>query len=383
MVRLGDVCSIIGGGTPNRSIPEYWNGNIPWVTVKDFISKRIKSTQESITEIGVKESATNIIKKGNILIPTRMALGKIAICDIDVTINQDIKALLIKDDRLVDVNYLCYFYESQASNIESQGKGATVKGITLDVLNDLQIPLPPLPIQKRIAEILDAADALRRKDQELLQKYDALAQAIFLDMFGDPVKNEKGWEVKKLEDITTKLGDGLHGTPKYTHDGDYYFINGNNLENGFIKFDESTKRVSEDEYLKHKKELNKNTMLVSINGTIGKVAFYRGEKIILGKSACYFNFNREKVSSVYLYSILKSPFFLAYAGDKATGSTIKNVSLKTMREFPVMLPPIADQIKFEGIVQKIWASKTMIEKANKLDFFQTLLQKAFKGELVS
>ena len=103
------------------------------------------------------------------------------------------------------------------------------------------------------------------------------------------INPEKDWDEKTLKEITTILGDGLHGTPKYTINGEYYFINGNNLDNGKVLLKENTKRVSVLEYEKHKKELNDRTILVSINGTLGNVAFYNNEKIILGKSACYFN----------------------------------------------------------------------------------------------
>jgi len=98
----------------------------------------------------------------------------------------------------------------------------------------------------------------------------------------------EGWKEVKLEEVTSKLGDGLHGTPKYDDKGEYYFVNGNNLQNGKIIFKEDTKRISKNEYEKIKKELNERTILVAINGTLGNVGLYKGQKIALGKSACYF-----------------------------------------------------------------------------------------------
>jgi type I restriction enzyme S subunit len=104
-------------------------------------------------------------------------------------------------------------------------------------------------------------------------------------------KNElpKNWKWQTLKNITSILGDGLHGTPKYSPDGEYFFINGNNLTDGNIELKENTKRVSKAEFDKYKKDLTERTVLVSINGTIGNTAFYKSEKVILGKSACYFN----------------------------------------------------------------------------------------------
>lgn len=97
------------------------------------------------------------------------------------------------------------------------------------------------------------------------------------------------WKIVELKDVTTILGDGLHGTPKYINESNYYFINGNNLVNGKIVLKENTKKVSFEEYEKYKKPLNSSSVLISINGTLGNLAFYNNEKVILGKSACYFN----------------------------------------------------------------------------------------------
>lgn len=246
--------------------------------------------------------------------------------------------------------------------------------------NELKIPLPPLPEQKRIADLLDAADSLRQKDKVLLRKYDQLAQSLFLEMFGDPVKNEKGWEKVELNQLVSKLGDGLHGTPNYDDNGEYYFVNGNNLVEGKIIISPSTKKVNHSEFLKHQKDLNESTILVSINGTIGKTALYNQERIILGKSACYFNIKEEKVNKIYILSLVASEYFLKYAIDASTGSTIKNVSLKTMREFPVLLPPISLQNQFAEQAQLIEKQKKLakknLEKSEEL--FKGLMWEVFK-----
>ena len=170
---------------------------------------------------------------------------------------------------------------------------------------------------------------------------------------------KKGWEIKKLEEITTKLGDGLHGTPKYKENGDYYFINGNNLNNGKIVLKENTKRVSFLEFDKYKKELNERTILVSINGTLGNIAFYNDEKIILGKSACYFNL-KHSIEKQYIKYIIQSPYFIQYAHKEATGATIKNVSLKTMRNFTVPLPSQNEQKHIVSILDRAFKA---IDKA--------------------
>ncbi|EHK9117412.1 restriction endonuclease subunit S [Vibrio vulnificus] len=160
------------------------------------------------------------------------------------------------------------------------------------------------------------------------------------------------WPLVRLENVTSRIGDGLHGTPKYDDNGDYYFINGNNLSNGRIVINEKTKRTDEEQYLKHKKDLNDRTIFVSINGTLGNIATYREEKIILGKSACYLNVLPE-VDKDYIKYVLTSKHFQDYIHNLATGSTIKNVGLKLIREYEFRLPELDVQKKVSNILNAI------------------------------
>ena len=159
-----------------------------------------------------------------------------------------------------------------------------------------------------------------------------------------PFDIPENWQWCKLENIVKILGDGIHGTPDYDDKGEYYFINGNNLNNGQIVFKENTKKVNYEEYLKHKKDLNESTVLVSINGTIGNVAFYNDEKVMLGKSACYFNLF-ENIFKEYIKLLIETDYFMKYALNSATGTTIKNVSLKAMKNWLIPIPPFNEQIK--------------------------------------
>lgn len=162
----------------------------------------------------------------------------------------------------------------------------------------------------------------------------------------------ESWKTYKLEDLVTKLGDGIHGTPKYSEDGEYHFINGNNLVDGKIFIKPETKRVSKKEYIKHKRELNERTLLVSINGTIGKTAYYQNEKVMLGKSACYFNV-KEGVNKKFIKQVISSKYFIDYLESNYTGSVIKNVSLKSMRELPIHLPPLKEQNSIASILSAL------------------------------
>ena len=160
------------------------------------------------------------------------------------------------------------------------------------------------------------------------------------------------WIITSLEECTDILGDGLHGTPKYTEKGEYAFVNGNNLVDGEILIKKETRRVDYSQYEKYKKPLTDRTILVSINGTLGNVGVYDLEKIILGKSACYFNV-KQSVDKDFIYYVVSSPVFRQYLENNATGTTIKNISLKQMREYTFSIPQIDEQKKISSVLRKI------------------------------
>lgn len=179
-------------------------------------------------------------------------------------------------------------------------------------------------------------------------------------MFGDPVKNTMRWPSKPLNDVCDGIGDGLHGTPEYDDNGNYPFINGNNLIDGKIVITSATKTVSEETYAKHRIDISPNAILISINGTLGKLAFYNGEQVMLGKSACYCNL-KENINKVFVYGVMKSDAFAEFLDNSSTKSTIKNVGLKAMREYKLILPPSELQEQFASFVEQTDKSK-YIEK---------------------
>lgn len=172
------------------------------------------------------------------------------------------------------------------------------------------------------------------------------------------------WKTYLLSDISSKIGDGLHGTPKYDGNGDYYFINGNNLINGSIVFKEDTKKVTEDEFLKYRKDLNDNSVLISINGTIGNLSFYRNEKVVLGKSAAYVNL-LDTVDKKFVYYNFKSKFFQNYLVDIATGTTIPNVPLKGLREYEIQLPPLPEQKAIASVLSSLDDKIDLLNQQNR------------------
>lgn len=299
-----------------------------------------------------------------------------------------------------ELNSKYLFYFCKSFNFHKLDKSTTIPSLSKTDLQSIEIPIPPLETQhaivSKIEELfseLDKGIAELKTAQQQLKTY---RQSVLKYAFEGKLTNENvkdgelpdGWEWKTIKEISTLLGDGLHGTPKYDSNGEYYFINGNNLNDGKIEIKENTKKVSKEEFEKYKKQLNNKTIFVSINGSLGYTAFYNDEPIILGKSACYINI-KEGIDKHYIRYIFTSQRFTNYSISVATGSTIKNVSLKSMREFEVPLPEtIGEQHR---IVQEIESRLSVadkmeqsiqesLQKAEALR--QSILKKAFSGELV-
>jgi type I restriction enzyme S subunit len=188
-----------------------------------------------------------------------------------------------------------------------------------------------------------------------------------------------GWRESKLKDISTHIGDGLHGTPIYKDSGKYYFINGNNLKEGKIVIKYETKKVDFEQYSKYRKVLTTNTILISINGTLGSNAFYAEEPVVLGKSACYINLLSNKVNKHFIKLIIDSPIFMKYALENATGATIKNLGLKAINSMPIALPPLAEQCR---IVSKVNELMTLCDELKSLIQHASAKQKLIADVLV-
>ena len=155
IVKLGEVCEVKGGGTPPISHPEYYGGGIPWATVRDMTSRFLGETERTITPLGVANSATNIIPSGNIVIATRVGLGKVCQLRQDTAINQDLRGFMPKSSAKLEPDYLYYWFRSMAPILEAMGAGATVKGVRINQVTSLLMPLPPLWDQKQIVEELE------------------------------------------------------------------------------------------------------------------------------------------------------------------------------------------------------------------------------------
>jgi type I restriction enzyme S subunit len=230
---LHEIATTSSGGTPSRTVEKYWNGNIPWIKSGQLKDGYITDCDEFITEDGMKNSSASLVLPGTLLLALYGATaGKLAFTSIEATTNQAVCAIST-NDKLVNNKYLFYFLLSRRAQILNDAAGGAQPNISQGYVKNIKVPLPPLHIQEQIADTLDKADALRRKDQELLQKYDQLAQAIFYDMFGDPETNEKGWEKVLFGSLINSIRYGTGSPPKYSDEG-IPFIRATNIKEGRI-----------------------------------------------------------------------------------------------------------------------------------------------------
>ena len=225
--------------------------------------------------------------------------------------------------------------------------GSTFESINSDTVCNAEIIVPQdVEEQKAIGEYFKCLDTLITLHQRKLEKIKSLKKAYLSEMF--PAKGEckpkrrfagytDAWEQCKLGEVCLEIGDGLHSAPLYDDAGKYYFINGNNLIEGKIIIDKlETPKVSNEVFEKNNSQLDNNTVLLSINGTIGNLAYYQGENVMLGKSAAYLKV--KNIEKKYLYTVLQTPMILRQFDLSLTGTTIKNLGLSAIKNTIVYMP---------------------------------------------
>jgi type I restriction enzyme S subunit len=206
---LGSCGQFLSGGTPDRSTPEYWNGTIPWISAKSLKVFDLYDSDDRVTEAGAA-TGSKIIPEGTLLFVVRgMSLANeftVGVTARPVTFNQDLRGLIPASD--MDARYIGHFLRASASRIlrlVDHASHGTAR-LTADRLEALDIPVPPLGEQRRIAEVLDRAGALRAKRRAALAQLDTLTEALFLDLFGDPATNPKGWKVSVVGETADVQG---------------------------------------------------------------------------------------------------------------------------------------------------------------------------------
>lgn len=318
------------------------------------------------------ESPEIIVRPGDVLLVKTASVGKcsyVSFMPKECTINPQILVLKEHKDYSKFIAYLFHTPIGQ-SYLDCNKVGSTIPTISEEKIGKFEFAFPPLSEQEAIAAYLDKrcgeidkVITTQERRIELLRemKQSIITRAVTKGINPNAPMKDSGvewigevpehWEVMPLKYLSSKIGDGLHGTPKYDSNGVAYFINGNNLKTVCIKFNENTYKVDETEYKKYRVKLSTRTLLISLNGTIGNVSYYQNEKIILSKSAGYIDLNIDVNKTFIRYFLLSKAARNQYFASLA-GTTIGNLSLETLRNLKLSIPPLVEQQSIVAYIEK-------------------------------
>ena len=358
---IGDLCDIVGGGTPDTKNKDYWSGNIPWATVSDMNCDELKSTGYYITDKGLKESSSRVIKRGEIIIATRVGLGKVCKLAIDSAINQDLKGVIPKKNNILR-DFIFYYFKHKAKYIIDNGIGATVKGVKIKFIEGLSFGFPPLPEQQSIVNYLDSAfakiDAMKANAEKALNEAKALFQASLKEM----LEPKEGWEEKMLKE----LGQTQTGTTPSKSDKDNYGDYIPFIRPSEIDYDGSG-RIEYNSALKLSKKGADNgrvfdahsIYMVCIGATIGKVGY--GERTISCNQQINILTPNSSVNYKFAYYAMKNDGFQQKVIKEGTSSqaTLPIINKGKWEKLSISYPPISEQ---QSIVETLDSLKSKVDR---------------------
>jgi type I restriction enzyme, S subunit len=387
-VALGDVCVFLNGGTPSKSISRYFDGDIPWITGADILGPLVQSARSFITEEAIQNSATNRVPAGTVLLVTRTSVGKVGIAGTELCFSQDITALT-PDPQKLDTAYLVQFLRTQEVYFERLARGATIKGITREIIERLEIPLPPLAEQQRIAAILGQAEALQGKRRHALAQLDILIQSLFLDLFGDPATNPKGWPTTRLGEVGDAQG-GLQLSTSRSHlPREVPYLRVANVYRDALDLREiKTFRATDAEVARTLLVVD-DLLIVEGHGNpdeIGRCALWDGS---ITECSHQNHLIRVRLDRGQVHPVFVSRYLNSAGGRRdllragKTTSGLNTISVSNVRDARLFVPPLPLQREFAAqvsAVERLKASQRV--SLTKLDaLFASLQHRAFRGEL--
>ncbi|HBA83500.1 MAG TPA: hypothetical protein DCZ95_05330 [Verrucomicrobia bacterium] len=380
--KLGALCKVLAGGTPSRSKKTYWNGGIPWVKISDMLQGHIHFTDESITQEGLDNSAARLLPKGTLLLSIFATIGRTAILEIEAATNQAVVGLIPKRSDEIDVGYLRRHLEAQVSSLVQQGRGGAQSNINGAILKNLDIPLPPLDEQKRIAAVLDKADALRRQRQESLQLTEKLLQSVFIDMFGTEL--EPLCPRARLSEHLDFITSGGRGWSKYYAGEGDKFIRSLDVRMNEISDAEMVRVKAPKNAEADRTRIREGDVLLTITGSlIGRAA-----PVTARHAGDYIS---QHVAILRTQGFM--PEFLAWAisteeGQRQiqrhqTGQTKPGLNFEQIGRLMIPRPTESAERKFSELIQRhhsiLAEQRAAVEQTESL--FSSLQQRAFRDKL--
>jgi type I restriction enzyme S subunit len=396
MVELEQVC-VIKNGYAFKS-EEYKTEGAPLLRISNFNDGDVCIDEDSIyvdTEY-LKSKSDFIVEKGDILIALSGATtGKYGFYNYDYPslLNQRVGLLKSGASKELNDRYFYHYLNILKSEILRNAGGAAQPNISTNSIGKFQIPLPSLETQKKIAAILDAADVYRQKTKTLIEKYDQLAQSLFLDMFGDTWSNPKGWKVMFVEEVANNKKHSIKAGPFGSSlKKEFYVERGYKIygQEQVIKDDLSFG----DYYIDERKfkelencKVSEGDVLISLVGTYGKISVVpeNFEPGIINPRLMKISPNKNIIRPDFLKKLLQNSGAKIQMKNQSRGGTMDIINVGIMRKIEIPVPPIQLQNQFADRIQLIERQKQQAQASLKKaeDLFNSLLQRAFKGELVS
>ncbi|RKI74232.1 restriction endonuclease subunit S [Corallococcus sp. AB049A] len=383
--RLGDCCEIVSGATPSTSVPSYWDGDIYWATPKDLSGLRgayIGATERRITRAGLQNCAAEVLMPGAVLFSSRAPIGHVAMNTVPMATNQGFKSLVPKPDQ-VHPTFLYHWLRKHRSYLESLGNGATFKEVSKSVVARVEIVLPPLVEQRRIAVILDRAEALRGKRREALEGLDVLPQAMFASSFGAPDVVLKQWTNVKLGEVLDFLTSGSRGwAAHYAESGDL-FLRIQNVRNDELLLDDVAFVTAPKTAEAVRTRVQVGDVLLSITADLGRTAV-----IPDGLGPAYINQHLSILRTKALHPRFLSAFLVSPTGrQQVLGRNRQGVkaglNFDDIRSFVIPNPPAGLQEAFAqrvAVIDKLKvAHRASLAEMDAL--VASLSYRAFRGEL--
>lgn len=401
-VRLGDlIIDLKGGGTPSTTNPDFWDGNIPWTRSAAIRSRYITNGERMITREGLENSATNLIPKDNLLVATRVSIGNVGINKIDIAISQDLTGIIVDKSKVL-AEYLYWFLLKSKQLLKSLAQGSTIKGITKDDLKSIELPLPSLEEQQKIASILSKGDDVVQKTDDIIEQTQRLKKGLMQKLFTKGIGHTafrataKGeiaanWSIKKLEDVcvnpsgilTGPFGSQLHeddyqesGTPIITVE----HLVDNRIQRNNLPYvsDEDYKRLS-------RYSMQEGDIVFSRVGAVDRCALItKAEDGWLFSGRCLrIRPNQSKICSEFLSWYFTFPQFRYYIRSRAVGATMPSLNVEIMKNTEVVVPPLSEQIEIARILSSTeLLRKHEIQKRRALEMLKKgLMQKLFTGQI--
>ncbi|MDO5602700.1 MAG: restriction endonuclease subunit S, partial [Oscillospiraceae bacterium] len=275
--------------------------------------------------------------------------------------------------------YLYWFLKDKTDYLNSLGRGATFKEISKAIVQSIELPLPPLDEQKRIAKNLDLASEIAKGYKEQLAELDKLVQSVFYEMFGDPVTNEKGWEMQSLQSVCD-VRDGTHDSPAYVAEG-YPLVTSKNVSQGYIDFF-TTNLISQKDLIKinQRSKVDKGDIIMPMIGTIGNPVIVNVDREFAVKNVAIIKFAGSIMCNIFIKTLLSSSFFENATQKANRGGTQKFIALGDIRKLSIPIPPSDVQTRFASIVTEIESQKEQVQKAltEAENLFNSLMQEYFE-----